>query len=135
MSGIVVPEDRVVNQPATGFCRNPKCREKSTEEFTFQVEHDRFACPKCGADSAPMVGLLVLTHLLVPEKGGPIKGKGGLTYRIGCDQKRAYLATVTNQEAATDNPKIANCPGCLAAAEKLGIKTATGWAYTGVKTE
>ena len=122
-----MPQDRIATQPAKGFCRNPACRERSDQEFTFRVEHDRFACPKCGANAAPMVGVLTLTHLLIPEKGGPVIGTGGLQYRIGCDAKRAYLATWTNDEAVTDNPHIANCEGCLKEAERLNIKRETGW--------
>lgn len=128
MTGARVPGDRTVKQPATGFCRNPECREQSNEEFHFRVEHDHFSCPKCGANAASMVGVLVLTHLLIRHEKGPIIGKGGLRYAIGCDEVRAYLATTTNQEAATDNPEIANCPGCLEQAKKLGIKTIAGWA-------
>lgn len=123
-----VPNDRTIKQPAAGFCRNPECREKSDEEFQFVVEHDHFACPKCGANSLPMVGVLVLTHLMIRNEAGPIVGHGGLRWALGCDQVRAYLATTTNQEAATDNPKLANCPGCLDRAASLGIKTHAGWA-------
>ncbi|TWU22454.1 hypothetical protein Pla52o_35100 [Novipirellula galeiformis] len=119
MSGIIVPEDRVLSQPVTGFCRNPRCREKSNQEFRFKVEHDLFSCPKCGANSAPMVGVMTLTHMLVPDPDGPVRGNGGVRYVIACDSKRAYLATVSNDEAVTDNPKVANCPGCLAKAESL----------------
>lgn len=121
MGGIAVPQDRTLSQPVVGFCRNPLCIEKAGQEFRFKVEHDRFACPKCGADRAPMVGALVLTHLIIPAVGGPINGRGGTTHRLACDSTRAYLATATNLEAATDNAQVANCPGCLAEAEKLGM--------------
>jgi hypothetical protein len=57
---------------------------------------------------------------------GPIIGDGGLRYRIACDQSRAYLATVTNLEAATDNPKIVNCPGCRKEAIKQKLNNPTG---------
>lgn len=116
-------------QPAAGFCRNPECRENG-REFEFQVEHDNFSCPKCGADRAPMIGLLVLTHLLVRNDQGPIIGSGGLRWSLACDEERAYLATVTNKEAATDNAKVANCPGCLQVAlQRKLIKPA--WSYQG----
>lgn len=121
MSGIVVPHDRTLKQPTRGFCRNPKCREQSNREFQFTVEHDRFECPKCGANSEPMIGVLTLTHLLLPDRGGPVIGKGGVRYKIACDETRAYLATATNNEAVTDNPAIANCPGCLEIAKSLGL--------------
>jgi hypothetical protein len=120
MAGVLVPADRTVNVPVVAFCRNPQCRDKSNEEFTFYVEHDNFCCPKCGADREPLVGVRVLTHLLIQHPAGPITGRGGLRFVIGCDDKRAYLATVTNLEAATDQPKIANCPKCLARARAIG---------------
>lgn len=124
---IVVPDDRTMNQPVTGFCRNPGCRDPhpripgATVEHRFTVEHDHFSCDKCGANRSPMIGTLTLTHLLVPDITGPVKGTGGRCFKIACDSKRAYLATVTNDEAATDNIEIANCPGCIAAAEALRI--------------
>jgi len=68
-----------------------------------------------------MIGTLTLTHLLVHDEHGPVRGKGGVPYKIACDSKRAYLATVTNDEAATDNVEVANCPGCIAAAEALKL--------------
>jgi hypothetical protein len=125
---VKMPEDRVVTQPARGFCRNPQCRENDNQEFTFQVEHDHFSCPKCGANKAPMVGVQVLTHLLIRNEHGPIIGVGGLRYAIGCDTRRAYLATLTNLEAATDNIEVANCPGCLDRAKSLGLNQAS-WEY------
>lgn len=127
MAGIAMPKDRTVKQPATGFCRNKHCRIDG-KEFQFPVEHDRFACPKCGADSKPMVGVLVLTHLLLPHEQGPLKGRSG-RWVIACDDQRAYLATATNQEAATDNAEVANCPGCLAKAIALGAVKVNGWQF------
>jgi hypothetical protein len=123
---VIVPQDRSLKQPAVGFCRNPKCRDRSDQEFTFTIKHDQPACPKCGANREPMIGMLVLTHLLIPTAAGPVLGVGGLRYAIACEAKRAYLATATNLEAVTDNPAIANCPGCIERAAKLKIKTPTG---------
>ena len=114
MAGIIIPTDRTTKQPARGYCRNPECLESSDQErFEFTAEHDRFACPKCGANAPPMVGLLALVHLLARDPKGSLIGAGGLQYRLGCDQTRAYLATVTNQEAATGDVSAVNCPGCL----------------------
>lgn len=126
---VKVPNDRITHQPARGFCRNPQCRDQSDQEFHFDVKNDHFACPKCGADREPMAGLLSLVHLLIRNPDGPIIGAGGLRYAIGCDLKRAYLATITNQEAATDNIEIANCPGCLERARSLGLTVDT-WQFT-----
>ena len=74
-----------------------------------------------------MIGLLTLTHFLVRDTGGPILGTGGLRYRLACDSNRDYLATLTNNEAATGDADLVNCPGCLAAMEQLGIKQNQGW--------
>lgn len=118
---VTIPADRTLKQPKFAFCRNPQCREVSDKEFTFRVDHDNFACPKCGADRDPMIGLLVITHLLIPKPDGPVKGSGGRRFAIACDLRRAYLATATNEEAVTDNARLINCPGCQAAVEKLNI--------------
>lgn len=126
MTGIVIPSDRTTAQQPMGYCLNPACRERSEDSrFEFAVDHDRFCCPKCGSHDAPGVGLLVLTHLLIRDPHGPIKGELG-RFKVACDTRRAYLATFTNLEAATADPSIANCPGCLAAAEKSGIRTPQG---------
>ena len=124
--GIVIPSDRTTRQPARGYCLNPECLEDSTaSRFEFDVEDDRFCCPKCGGREKPMVGLLVLTHLLVRSPEGPIRGATG-RFKLACHHSRAYLATITNMEAATGDPRIANCPGCMEAARKLGIKIPSG---------
>jgi len=126
MSGITVPADRTLKQPTLGFCRNPQCREVSNKEFRFTVKDDYFCCPKCKADQEPMIGVLTMTHLLIPSPTGPVIGLGGVRYQLACDQDRAYLATATNNEAATDNAKIANCPGCIVMANKQKIVKPTG---------
>jgi DNA-directed RNA polymerase subunit M/transcription elongation factor TFIIS len=101
---------------------NPECLVTSEDKcFSFDVEHDRFACPKCGNNQSPVVGLLVLTHLLIRDSKGPISGSLGQHYRLACHKDRAYLATVTNLEAATGDIRFCNCPGCLQVAKELGI--------------
>jgi hypothetical protein len=122
--GIAIPEDRTTEQPARGYCLNMACAEDG-RRFEFEAENDHFACPKCGADSGPTVGLLVLTHLLIADPRGPLLGQGG-RFRLACAANRAYLATITNLEAATGEPTIANCPGCLAEAKRLGVTRAQG---------
>ena len=123
MAGIVIPGDRNGKQPSFGVCMNPACLEKSTDaRFTFPVDDDHFCCPKCGADKPPIAGLLAQIHFLIRDKEGPIEGAGGLRYRLGCDSVRAYLATATNEEAATGELVAANCVGCLAEAKRLNIK-------------
>lgn len=117
---ISVPTDRTIKQPSKAFCRNPACREDG-KEFRFNVEHADVSCPKCGADKNPFIGMLNMTHLLVPDAKGPVSGVGGVKYKIACDENRAYLATATNNESATDNPKVVNCEGCVAFAEKNKI--------------
>lgn len=124
-----MPKDRSTKHPARGFCRNPECQVEGQREelFTFPIEHAHVACPKCGATLAPMVGVYTLTHLLIQVKGGPLRGAGGLQYALACDDKRAYLATHTNLEAASGDVNVVNCPICLENARKLGIKLRDGW--------
>jgi hypothetical protein len=116
VTGIVLPQDRTQRQPARCYCYNPECKPVDADRYEFETEHDYFECPKCGANEPPMVGTLVLIHLLKRNRMGPIKGDGGLRYSIACDEKRAYLATRTNLEAVTTVPSVSNCPGCLKAA-------------------
>lgn len=127
MTGILIPHDRTTQQQPRGYCLNPECLEDSTDSrFEFNVDHDQFCCPKCGGRDSPMVGLLVLTHLLIRDQRGPIKGQMG-RFKLACNQRRAYLATFTNLEAATSDPRIANCPGCLDVARKAGIEVPQGF--------
>jgi len=122
MNGVRIPKDRTAQQQPMGYCLNPQCLEDSDAgRFEFLVDHDRFCCPKCGGQDEPMVGLLVLTHLLLSDQRGPIRGQMG-RWKIACETKRAYLATLTNLEAATTDPEIANCPGCLKVAEQINGK-------------
>ena len=131
---IHVPNTRTQKQPAVGCCHNPKCAGPHGERFEFLTEQTPIVCPKCGADHAPMVNILVLIHFLYHDPaGGPITGSDNMDYRLACDDERAYLATVDNLEAATGDIKAANCPGCLAAAKKMGLATTQGWAYTAAK--
>ena len=127
MAGILIPRDRTTRQQARGYCFNPECREDSDQDrFEFDVEHDKFCCPKCGNDRPPGVGLLVLTHLLIRDRKGPIHGDMGQSYRLACHKDRAYLATVSNLEAATGDPQFCNCPGCLKVASELKLTTPQG---------
>jgi len=123
---VVMPKDRTIKQPVFAFCRNPECRVVSNQDFTFHVEHAHVACPKCGANQDPMIGVLTLCHHLMPHPQGPIIGHAGRRYRLACDAKRAYLATATNLESATDQPQIVNCPGCRAEIENQRIVNPTG---------
>ena len=118
MSGIFLPHDRSVKQPALGYCSRPECRNEDNTEFRFEVEHDHMACPKCGCDTYPTVGPLVLIHWIIPKEGGPITNGQGQTFALACSTKRAYLATADNKEAATDQPQQVTCQGCLKAATK-----------------
>jgi hypothetical protein len=69
MSGIIIPSDRCNHQMPRGYCLNPDCRESSTDSrYEFDVEDDKFSCPKCGSDSPVMVGLLVLIHFMIRDQ-------------------------------------------------------------------
>lgn len=127
MPAIAIPEDRTHKQPVRAFCCNPQCLDASNQgRFEFDTEHSPIVCPKCGANEAPYVGLLALVHFLHRAENGPVTGAGGLRYQIGCDQKRAYLATLTNQEAMSGELRMVNCPGCLKAAQEKGFDKQQG---------
>ena len=77
-----------------------------------------------------MVGLYTLTHLLIPIIDGPILGAGGRRYALACDADRAYIATHTNEEAATGDIQFVNCDQCLENAKKLSIPRPQ-WTFNG----
>jgi len=107
---------------------NPECFDASDQQrFEFDVENDRFCCPKCGADRPPVVALLSLVHLQVRDKAGKMVGFGGLRYRVACDQKRVHVATISNDEAATGDIRFVNCPGCLKAAFEENLPKLNGF--------
>lgn len=127
MSGILLPRDRTTKQRPTGFCLNPECFESSDQQrFEFPVEHDRTACPKCGADRSPMVGLLSLVHHVIRTPKGKIVGVGGLKYGLACDPGRSFIATVTNNEHGSGDISAVNCPGCLAAHQQNNTPAVSG---------
>lgn len=127
MPGIAIPRDRTIKQQSKGYCLNPDCRPEGARRFEYPVNNDLFACPKCGANAPPTVGLLVMTHMLIADAQGPIQGAHGKRYRIACASSRAYLATVTNQEAAVGEPALVDCIGCLAEMERLKLNTIQGF--------
>lgn len=120
-----MPTERTSKQQAQGFCWNPDCAD-GADRFIFPIKHDRFCCPKCKADSAPMVGVLSLMHLLVADEKGPIVGAYGRRYRMACEKKRDHLALPDNSEGATGDKQFVNCPGCLAQIEKLRVREIQG---------
>ena len=129
---IKIPDDRTTAQPVTAFCMNPECATENaetgelSERFLFDVSAGQVACPKCGANESPLVGLLTLTHMLLRDNNGPIRGMGGLKYKLACDHKRRVLATNTNQEAATGDLRACNCLGCLTYCAEMGISKNSG---------
>jgi len=126
---LIIPSDRTNKQPVACICRNPECLENSNDpHFAFVTDKTPIECPKCGANQSPMVGLLSLVHFLYREKKGPIVGYGGLRYALACSSTRAYLATNSNQEAATGDFASVNCPGCLKNAIDKKLVPITGWA-------
>lgn len=110
-----VVDDRTEKQPMVFTCTNPACREFDAQTSIFKkfdFESDLAVCPKCGA-GPPIVHRRTLIHLIARNDQGPIVGQGGLRWFMLCDPRRTYLATTTNEEAATGDSTVANCPGCL----------------------
>jgi hypothetical protein len=103
-----VPADRTIKQPIAWQCGNPQCMENG-KRFIFTNDYGE--CPKCTL-KPPATKLLALVHLVYPDKNGPLPGKTG-NWALACDPKRAYSATETNREAATNRTAIVNCPGCI----------------------
>ncbi len=132
MAKVIIPGDRTDKQPVTAFCCNAECLpDSASKRFEFPVEHEHIACPKCGATESPMIGVLSLIHFLHRNPNGKIVGSGGLRYQLACTDSRPYLATLTNDEAATDQLGPVNCPGCLAAIKEKKLKDKQGLVVTG----
>ncbi len=111
---VKIPGDRTNKQPVHCFCKNPECLNESSHEFfVFEAENEVIECPKCGANESPMIGVFSLTHFITRDPMGPIRGMGGLRYKLACDGKRAFIATNTNNEAGTDQPEVVTCPECV----------------------
>lgn len=125
MSGVLLPTERTTKQQPMGFCWNPDCAGDN-DRFVFPIKHDGFCCPKCGADSAPLVGVLSLMHQLVADPQGPIVGAYGRRYRMACAKKRDYLALPDNSEGATGDMQFVNCPDCLKQIDQLRVKEIQG---------
>lgn len=133
-ASVLIPNDRTQKQPVKAFCRNVECLEASNRrrfEFDVNPDHGEVTCPKCGATEAPMIGVLSLVHFLHRNPKGPIVGMGGIRYQLSCSDSRGYLATLTNDEAATDQLQAVNCPGCLKAAAEKKLKDKQGLVVTG----
>jgi len=125
--GIIIPYDRTQLQQPVGYCVNPACVPKGKTRFEFPVDHSNFSCPKCGGDKPPAVGLLVLTHFLTKNPQGKIVSLG-ISYSLACDESRAYMATVSNLEAASGDPEAVNCEGCLKKINDMGLLN-HGWQF------
>ena len=123
-SGIAIPDERTIKQRNFAYCQNPACAEGG-KEFTFEVEHSYFCCPKCGANKPPLVGMIAKIHLMIPDRLGEFEGIGGLRYRIACDtkNKRGHISTVKNHEMGTGDKSVCNCVDCMAAAESSPEKS------------
>lgn len=126
-SGMVLPAERSIKQRNFAYCANPQCAENG-REFHFEVEHDLFCCPKCGANRPPVVGMLAKIHLIVQDPRGQFEGVGGIRYRIACDtgKKRESVSTITNHEVGTGDITACNCVDCLAEAKKINAANKTG---------
>lgn len=127
MSKILIPGDRTTSQPVTAYCQNFECLVDG-QRFEFPTEGD-VKCPKCGANQAPMIGLLSLIHFMVRDPVGPIQGAAA-RYHLACAPKRRTLATATNLESASDQLIAVNCPGCLDVANHQRLAAIQGTSIT-----
>lgn len=110
---------RTQSQPLEWVCTNPECIQTDEERKNHYVRFvsEKPKCPRCTQEGPPVIKLLALVHLLLPDPKGKIQGQYK-RWRIACDKDRDYLALTDNNEAATDVPAAANCPGCIKAAPK-----------------
>ena len=99
----------------------PECAEANGNQ-RFEWEGDYDTCQRCGSSGYPAVILLALLHFLIPDQAGQIRGKYGRRFRMACHKSREYLATMTNQEGATNDLKAVSCPECIREAGRLGIE-------------
>lgn len=114
-------DNRTLKQPVVWRCPNPECFILSTDRY-YEFVSEYAECPKCGCKE-PHVQQRTLIHLLVRDDKGPIVGMYGMRYKLLCDERRAYLATIGNNEGATGDAAAANCAGCLKLlGDRLGFK-------------
>ncbi len=130
----IIHPDQTTKQPVVWMCQNPLCRP--TGAF-FEFESDEPKCPKCKSYGMPTVQKRVLIHFVYLDNKGPIPGQH-CGVRLACDKRRDYLATFTNGEAASGDPGVCNCPGCLKIiaskkAKKQG-RPVTAQNFTGVQS-
>ena len=111
-------DDRTKHQPITWRCFNPECAAVGQRCYDFTADSPQ--CPKCGANP-PFVAARALIHMLVKDKSGPIPGDFGVRYKLACEGKRDYLATMTNEEAASGDSRVVNCPGCLSVLGNVAV--------------
>ena len=82
------------------------------------------------AENGQQAGVEV-RHAAARGEKGKIVGQGGIRYQLACDESRGHLATLGNDEAATDQLIAVNCPGCLKAAHDKKIADSQGLVVTG----
>lgn len=117
--------NQTTKQPVRWQCQNDDCKLRNCYgvlvNFTFEA--DEPICPKCTARGYPTVQKVILVHLLVRDRLGPIQGATS-RYSLACDPKRDYITHPTNGEAATGEIPPVNCPGCMKVIkeQKLGFQ-------------
>lgn len=76
-----------------------------------EFEADLPRCPHCDQGGATIH--LVPVHWLVEDAGGPIVGRGGLRWRLGCMPRREFLAAdVRDTFSASGDARAVTCPSC-----------------------
>ena len=93
-------------------CYNCPDRRPGRGGYFREFESDRPSCPHCGA-GAQAVAPLVDVHFLLPDAAGPIWGKGGTRWRIGCQPRREILAVSTSDSfSVSHDVQAVTCPSC-----------------------
>lgn len=113
---------RTTKQPLSWQCNNPEC---SVDGALYRFQADIPKCPKCSMEGFPYILMLALIHYMLPDPKGVFLGSRG-RYDLACQKSRTYLSLPDNNEAATGDPSVVNCPGCLKRISELRVRGVSG---------
>lgn len=95
-------------------CYNPACTEDDMPGCAFEA--DVPVCPKCKLDGRTADGKeaiipILVIHLIVADKAGPIRGAYGQRFAAVCN--RALKLDRAGKFRATADPAAVTCKACL----------------------